>query len=410
MSEHRELASCPASPVACTRRARCVCPPPVPGTHTMALRPSSVPQRVVLPLPPASSLPDVHDPMSDPALAASPTVTHCLATLVTDPTFFATTCRLDYFASLVSDSDFPPSVRGELALGCDVLEDRHVELECFSAAVPHLAAMLLAPEGEPDALDIPTPHSYTEAITVYGLRQAPRKWHDTVRMTFVALGFAPSTADPSLFLRTDSTLPSFYLLGYIDNLVFVTVDSEALALMKAELQKRHACTNLGPSALPLSDLLAIVHSSACEPLALSSTLDESVEPSGPYLELVGCLMYLLTCTRPDLAYPLSILACYVAPGRHRREHHRAATRVLRYLYSTSDMGLLVGRQGPVVLTEHSDASWADDQATQRSSQGYSFSLGTGSVLWRSTRSSSVLSSSCEAKIYVALWLRRSYAG
>ncbi|CAI7809950.1 unnamed protein product, partial [Closterium sp. NIES-53] len=54
------------------------------------------------------------------------------------------------------------------------------------------------------------------------------------------------------------------------------------------------------------------------PLSTSHSLsvppsDESVEPSGPYPELVGCLMYLMTCTRPDLAYPLSLLARYVAP-------------------------------------------------------------------------------------------------
>ncbi|CAI7793193.1 unnamed protein product, partial [Closterium sp. NIES-53] len=127
--------------------------------------------------------------------------------------------------------------------------------------------------------------------------------------------------------------------------------------------------------------------------------DESVEPSGPYPELVGCLMYLMTCTRPDLAYPLSILARYVAPGRHRSEHMAAAKRVLRYLCSTSGMGLVLGGRRPVVLTGHADASWADDQATQRSSQGYTFSLGSGSVSWRSTRSSSVLGSSCEAEIY-----------
>ncbi|CAI7854135.1 unnamed protein product, partial [Closterium sp. NIES-54] len=59
--------------------------------------------------------------------------------------------------------------------------------------------------------------------------------------------------------------------------------------------------------------------------------DESVEPSGPYLEIVGCLMYLMTFTRPDLAYTLSILARYVAPERHRPEHWEAAKRVLRYL-------------------------------------------------------------------------------
>ncbi|CAI7791799.1 unnamed protein product [Closterium sp. NIES-54] len=127
--------------------------------------------------------------------------------------------------------------------------------------------------------------------------------------------------------------------------------------------------------------------------------DESVEPSGPYPELVGCLMYLMTCTRPELAYPLSILARYVAPGRHRLEHMAAAKRVLRYLCSTSSMGLVLGGRSPVVLTGQVDASWVDDLATQWSSQGYTFSLGSGSVSWRSTRSSSILSSRCEAKIY-----------
>ncbi|CAI7820323.1 unnamed protein product [Closterium sp. NIES-54] len=122
--------------------------------------------------------------------------------------------------------------------------------------------------------------------------------------------------------------------------------------------------------------------------------DESVEPSGPYPELVGCLMYLMTCTLPDLAYPLM-----VAPGRHRKVHWDAVRRVLRYLCSTSGMGLVLGGWGPVVLTGHADASWVDNSAMQWPSQGYTFSLGSGSVSWRSTCSSSVLSSSCEAEIY-----------
>ncbi|CAI7899599.1 unnamed protein product [Closterium sp. NIES-54] len=63
------------------------------------------------------------------------------------------------------------------------------------------------------------------------------------------------------------------------------------------------------------------------------------------------------------------------------------------------MGLVLGGRAQVVLTGHADASWVDDLATQRSSQGYTFSLGSGSVSWRSTRSSSVLNSSCEAEIY-----------
>ncbi|CAI7748626.1 unnamed protein product, partial [Closterium sp. NIES-53] len=583
LAERRAPASRPASPArpACTSRPR---PPAVPGTHQMTLCPSTAPLRVSLPSPPESSLPVPADPESDSLRAASPTVARFLATVVTDPSLastaasalvaelvdFAASCRLDYAASLVAESASvcPPSVGGECALSTDVLEDRQEGFQCFAAALPHLVSMLLAPEGDPDAPDIPTPRSYAEAIEgpyssqwqaamdaemaswkstgtyvdevpppganivsgmwifrvkrppgsppvfkaryvargfsqrqgvdsfqtfsptpkmttlrvllhvaaqrdyelhsldfstaflqgslheeiwlprppgftgsfppstqwslrrpVYGLRQAPREWHDTLRTTLAALGFAPSTADPSLFLRTDTSLPSFYVLVYVDDLVFATADTAGLAHVKSELQKRHTCTDLGElrSYLGLqitrdraqrTIILTQSHmvqqvlqrfdftysSPQATPLSTRHSLsalpsDESVEQSGPYPELVGCLMYLMTCTRPDLAYPLSILARYVAPGRHRLEHMAAAKRVLRYLCSTSGMGLVLGGRRPVVLTGHADASWADDQATQRSSQGYTFSLGSGSVSWRSTRSSSVLSSSCEAEIY-----------
>ncbi|CAI7896336.1 unnamed protein product [Closterium sp. NIES-53] len=110
-------------------------------------------------------------------------------------------------------------------------------------------------------------------------------------------------------------------------------------------------------------------------------------------------MYLMMCTRPDLVYPLSLLACYVAPGRHRKVHWDAAKRVLRCLCSTSGMGLVLGGRVPLVLTNHADASWVYDSATQQVSQGYTFILCSGSLSWRSTRSSSVLSSICEAEIF-----------
>ncbi|CAI7774639.1 unnamed protein product [Closterium sp. NIES-53] len=498
LAERRARASRPASPArpSCTsRRTSRPRPPAVPGTHQMALRPSTASLRVPLPSPPASSLPSFPDPESDSLRAASPTVARFLATVVTDPSLastagsalvaelvdFAARCRLDYAASLVAESASvcPPSVGGECALSTDVLEDRQEEFQCFAAALPHPVSTLLAPEGDPDAPDIPTPRSYAEAIEgpyssqwqaamdaemaswkstgtyvdevppsganivsgmwifrvkrppgsppifkaryvargfsqrqgvdyfqtfsptpkmttlrvllhvaaqrdyelhsldfstsflqgslheeiwlrrppgftgsfppgtqwslrrpVYGLRQAPRKWHNTLRTTLAALGFAPSIADPSLFLRTDTSLPPFYVLVYVDDLVFATADTAGLAHVKSELQKRHMCTDLGelrsylglqitrdraqrtitltqshmvqqvlqrfdftyssPQATPLSTRHSL--------LALPS--DESVESSGPYPELVGCLMYLMTCTRPDLAYPLSILARY----------------------------------------------------------------------------------------------------
>ncbi|CAI7750094.1 unnamed protein product, partial [Closterium sp. NIES-53] len=450
LTERREPESRPVSPVSRaalpvrTARAGRILrprPSPVPGTHSMTLRPSTAPQRVPLPSPSASSLPDA-------------------SALVSKHVDFAAACHLDYAASLVAESPSasvcPPSVRGECALSTDVLEDKQEEVECFAAAVPHLVSMLLAPEGDLDAPDIPTPRSHTEAIEgtyvdkvpppganivsgmwifkvkrppgsppafkaryvargfrhpqgvdffqtlkmttlqvllhvaaqrdyelhsldfstaflqgslheeiwlrrppgftgsfpagtqwslrrpVYGLRQATREWHDTLRTTLATLGFAPSTSYPSLFLCTDTTLPPFYVLVYVDDLVFATADTEALA----HVLQRFGFTYSSPQSTPLPT----GHSLSAPPS------DESVEPSGPYLELVGCLI-------------------------------------------TSGMGLVLGGRARVVLTGHADASWVDDLAMQRSSQGYTFSLGSGSVSWRSTCSSSVLSPSCEAEIY-----------
>ncbi|CAI7807965.1 unnamed protein product, partial [Closterium sp. NIES-54] len=183
LTERRKPASRPASPVRTARasgRGSRQLPPPVPGTHRMSLRPSTAPLRALLPSPPVSSLPALANPESDSLRAASPTVPRLLATAVTDPSFessaasalvtelvaFAARCRLDYAASLVAESESAcsPSVGGECALGTDVLEDRQEEFQCLAAASPHLASVLLAPEGDPDALDIPTPRSYAEAI------------------------------------------------------------------------------------------------------------------------------------------------------------------------------------------------------------------------------------------------------
>ncbi|CAI7790224.1 unnamed protein product [Closterium sp. NIES-53] len=176
LAERREPASRPASLVRTTRTSRRAPhprPPAVPGTHQMALRPSTAPLRVPLPSPPESSLPVLADPESDSLRAASPTVARLLSTVVTDPSFestaasalvaelvdFAACCRLDYATRLVAESESvcPLSVGGECALSTDVLEDRQEEFQCFAAALPHLVSTLIAPEGDPDAPDIPTP-------------------------------------------------------------------------------------------------------------------------------------------------------------------------------------------------------------------------------------------------------------
>ncbi|CAI7808468.1 unnamed protein product [Closterium sp. NIES-53] len=250
-----------------------------------------------------------------------------------------------------------------------------------------------------------------------------------LRTTLAALDFFPSSADPSLFVRRGSTL--FFVLDYVDDLVFATPNRRALDSMKEELQRRHTCTDLGELQRYLglqitrdrtARTITLKQSHMVEqilmrlrfpfskvqstPLAVDHGLtappsDELFESSGSYPELVGCLMYLMTCTRPDLAYLLSVLARFVAPGRHRPSHWYAAKRVAKYVVSTSGMGLVLGGKQPVTLTGYPDSSWADDAESLRSTQGYCFSLGTGADSWRSTRASSVSSSSCEAEVYVA---------
>ncbi|CAI7932266.1 unnamed protein product [Closterium sp. NIES-54] len=164
LTERREPESRPVLHVRTAHRAPRSRPPLVPGTHAMALCPSSVPLRVPLPAPPESSLPEVPAPESDHARTASPTVSRLLATAVTDPSFESAVASA-LVAELLDFVAAPPSFGGECALGTDVLEDRQEDFECLAAAVPRFASMLLAPEGDPDAPDIPTPRSYAEAIT-----------------------------------------------------------------------------------------------------------------------------------------------------------------------------------------------------------------------------------------------------
>ncbi|CAI7850408.1 unnamed protein product [Closterium sp. NIES-53] len=308
----------------------------------------------VLPSPPESSLTVSSHPITEYYRAARPVVSRVLAFLVTDPraspssvsaltavvSDFASTRRLDYATRVVAaPPPHPLSVGGESALGYDVLEDRQFELEFLAAASPSLCAMLISLEGDPDALGIPTPHTYREAVKrppgsppvfkaryvargysqregvdffhtfaptpkmttlrvllhvaaqrdyelhsldfstaflqgrlheeiwlrrppgftdtfppgaqwslrrpVYGLRHSPREWHDTLRSMLCDLGFRPSSADPSLFVRAGST--PFFILVY-----------------PSPLAVDHRLTGPFP--------------------------DEPFESSGPYVELVGCLI------------------------------------------------------------------------------------------------------------------------
>ncbi|CAI7809931.1 unnamed protein product [Closterium sp. NIES-53] len=292
---------------------------------------SRVPPPPVLPQPPESSFTVLHDPLCDYLCASRPVVSRVLSALVTHPTAplssvsalvttvagFASSHRLDYAAHVVSG---PPR---SLSSGCasvfllEVLEDMQFELGFLAAAVPHHCAMLLTPEGDPDALDTPIPRTHAKAVS--------GPW-------------------ASYWIAGEETEMSSYR----------STGTYILTRFRFPFSK----VQLNP--------LDVDHGLTAPPS------DESFESSTLYPELVGCLMYLMTCTRPDLAYPLSILTRFVALGRHCPSHWYAAKRMAKYVASTSGMGLVLGGKQPVTLTGFSDSSWANDVETRRSTKGSSY--------------------------------------
>ena len=117
-------------------------------------------------------------------------------------------------------------------------------------------------------------------------------------------------------------------------------------------------------------------------------------------ELVGSIMYLMVCSRPDIAHAVSALSRFVAPGRHAAAHWKAALRLLGYLKATAQYKLVLGGSTSE-LVGYSDNSRADDMPGRKSSQGHCFMLGSGVISWKATRSPSVSLSICEAELYAA---------
>ena len=69
------------------------------------------------------------------------------------------------------------------------------------------------------------------------------------------------------------------------------------------------------------------------------TGDEEPHPDQDrYPELIGAVMYIMVCTRPDIAHTVSVLSRFVAPGRHGATHWKAALRLLGYLKATAHSG------------------------------------------------------------------------
>jgi hypothetical protein len=127
-----------------------------------------------------------------------------------------------------------------------------------------------------------------------------------------------------------------------------------------------------------------------------SVYDNDQPADNRYRQLLGGLLYLSVCTRPDIAYATSVLSRYSNDPKAR--HWNAAIRVLRYLkqHQTAKLRL----SGKDNISAFSDADWASDPDTRHSTSGYLIFLGESCISWKSSRQHITALSSTEAE-YIA---------
>jgi hypothetical protein len=119
-----------------------------------------------------------------------------------------------------------------------------------------------------------------------------------------------------------------------------------------------------------------------------------------YRELVGSLMYIMVCTRPDISNAVGEVSRFC--DDHGNVHWQAALKILKYLKTTMSMSLTFDGSQDQAVKAYADASWASDQDTGRSVTGYVVTINGTSVSWKSQRQSTVAMSSTEAE-YMALF-------
>ncbi|RVW27670.1 Retrovirus-related Pol polyprotein from transposon TNT 1-94 [Vitis vinifera] len=128
-----------------------------------------------------------------------------------------------------------------------------------------------------------------------------------------------------------------------------------------------------------------------------------------YSRVIGSLMYITNCTRPDIAYSINRLARYT--NNLAKEHWFAFVRVLRYFKHTIKYGLHYIRY-PSVIEGFSDANWISDSLESKSTSEYIFNLGGAAISWKSSKQTCIARSTMESE-FIALdnageeaeWLR-----
>jgi hypothetical protein len=264
--------------------------------------------------------------------------------------------------------------------------------------------------------------------SIYGLKQSARDWHSLCKAHLLNNGFTQSLADPCLFVHKER---SIIILLYVDDIAAAAPQTSSLQWLSDTLSSRFNTKNLGE----ISKILGIrvtrdrkrrtlfldqeqyldkaltrfgfpkeTHKKKAIPLHgyedLRPSLPSDVRiDSTSYREAVGTFMFGMVYTRVDIAFALGRLSQYMSdPSEH---HGHALKGLLRYLRSTVSQKLRFGPSATRDLVLYSDADWATDRTDRKSISGNVTMLYGGPITWRSTKQSSVSTSSTESE-YIAM--------
>ena len=262
--------------------------------------------------------------------------------------------------------------------------------------------------------------------SIYGLKQSSRCWNTALDSHLKKMGFSQSKSDPCIYISGGGK-DTFYIGVYVDDMILAGKDESKMENVKKELSSKFDIKDLGRLSYFLGmsivqeqegmvtwmgqpaytqKLLTKTGMNDCKPVKtpvdpgqrlVKASEDERALDQPLYQSVVGSLMYLATCTRPDIAYAVGMLARF--SSKPNRSHWTAAKRVLRYLKGTNDLGILY--KGDSGMQGYSDADWAGDTDDRKSTSGYMFLIAGGPVSWKSRKQNTVALSTAEAE-YVAL--------
>ncbi|KAL5577449.1 hypothetical protein UlMin_019148 [Ulmus minor] len=237
-------------------------------------------------------------------------------------------------------------------------------------------------------------------------------------------GYSVTPADSSLFVKANKGKLAIVLV-YVDDLIITGDDEAEILRTKENLSVRFQMKELGQLKHFLGlevdrtqegiflcqqkyakDLLKGFGMLECKPIStpmepnakMCAHEGKDLEDATMYRQLVGSLIY-LTLTRPDISYAVGVMSRYMQ--NPKKPHLEAVRRILRYVKSTIDYGLLYKKGEDCKLVGYCDADYAGDHDTRRSTTGYVFKLGSGTISWCSKRQPTVSLSTTEAEYRAA---------